>query len=429
MIDLTPLPMEEAQQFWKDKVLLSPSQFRQLKDEVKTRAFAVSGIAKGDELMTVFQSMQRAIDKGTTLADFKKDCAEIFERRGWTGKRAWRIDNIFRTNIQTAYNVGRYKQMQEVALARPYWQYSAVNDSRTRPTHAAMNGKVFRHDHPFWDKWYPPNGFRCRCGVNSLSENEVNRDGLTVETKDPTGMLIEPIDPRTGYNMPARLLMPDVGFDHNPGKAVWGGIVDEKMKRLSNLKQFQWLRGATDYGLPAAKNLKNLPAAPTLLPSLADLRAGGMSNREAANYYLGQFHEAFGVEKANREIFNVHGETVIVSDRLVTGKGGRVKITKGDRGQYIPLYLEAIINPDEIWLTPMTDDAGQILLRRRHLKYWRGEKENVAGFAVMEIDGGVWNGISVYDAQGSRTNYDGENILDGPNGYRRGVLLYPGRKK
>jgi hypothetical protein len=47
----------------------------------------------------------------------------------------------------------------------------------------------------------------------------------------------------------------------------------------------------------------------------------------------------------------------------------------------------------------------------------------------MEIDGGVWNGISVYDAQGGQANYDGENILDGPDGYRRGILLYPGRKK
>ena len=154
MIDLQPLPMAEAQEFWRDKLPLSPGQFARLADEAKTRAFAVSGIAKGDELTTVMQAMQKAIDKGTTLEDFKRDCAAIFEKRGWVGKRAWRIDNIFRTNIQTAYSVGRYRQMMEVADVRPYWQYSAVN-TRTRPTHRALHGRP-SVDHPSGG---PPNGF------------------------------------------------------------------------------------------------------------------------------------------------------------------------------------------------------------------------------------------------------------------------------
>jgi SPP1 gp7 family putative phage head morphogenesis protein len=209
---------------------MSPGEFRRLSDEAKTRAFAVSGIAKGDELATVMAAMQKAIDQGTTLADFKKDCAAVFEKRGWTGRRAWRIDNIFRTNIQTAYSVGRYKQMQEVKARRPYWQYSAVNDSRTRPSHAAMHGKVYPADHAFWNTWYPPNGFRCRCGVVTLSERDIRAENLTVETDEPTGKLIEPVDPVTGNKMPARLLMPDSGFAHNPGKSAWGGVVDASEK-------------------------------------------------------------------------------------------------------------------------------------------------------------------------------------------------------
>ncbi|MDN3515355.1 MAG: phage minor head protein [Candidatus Brocadia sp.] len=161
MLDLRPLPMEDAIAFWKDKYLLSPGQYRQLSDEAKTRAFAISGIAKGDELSTVFAAMQRAIEEGTTFDEFKKAAGDIFARRGWTGKAAWRVETIFRTNIQTAYSVGRYKEMVAVKRDRPYWQYSAVNDSRTRPTHWAMNGKVFPADHPFWDTWYPPNGYNC----------------------------------------------------------------------------------------------------------------------------------------------------------------------------------------------------------------------------------------------------------------------------
>ena len=93
-IELTPLPMAEAQAFWADKVQLGPGEFAKLSAEAKVKAFAVSGIARGDELTTVFEAIRRAIDQGTTLADFKKECGAIFERRGWTGKRTWRVDNI-----------------------------------------------------------------------------------------------------------------------------------------------------------------------------------------------------------------------------------------------------------------------------------------------------------------------------------------------
>ncbi len=223
-LELKPLPMAEAQEFWRDKVLLSPAQFSRFSAEAKLKAFAVSGIAKGDELATVYNAIGKAIDQGITFEQFKAECGDdIFTRRGWTGKRAWRVDNIFRTNIQSAYNVGRYTRLKEMTDAFPFWKYSAVNDSLTRPTHLAMNGKVFPAEHPFWDQWYPPNGYRCRCSVIPLTASQVKKRGLQVETEIP--QLIEPIDPVTGNRMPARQLIPDPGFAHHPGKAYWEPIL------------------------------------------------------------------------------------------------------------------------------------------------------------------------------------------------------------
>ena len=45
-------------------------------------------------------------------------------------------------------------------------------------------------------------------------------ENLKIETEDPTGKLISPVDAE-GNKMPARLLMPDSGFDHNPAKEAW----------------------------------------------------------------------------------------------------------------------------------------------------------------------------------------------------------------
>ena len=158
-MNLKPLKPEEAIKFFKDKVKLKPEDFYSLYYEARTLAFTVSGISKYDQLETIYNAILKALEQGTSFNQFKKDIAEIIERKGWTGKRAWRVENIFRTNIQTAYNVGRYKSMAENVENQPYWMYDAVNDSRTRPTHLALDEKVFPADSPFWDKWYPPNGY------------------------------------------------------------------------------------------------------------------------------------------------------------------------------------------------------------------------------------------------------------------------------
>lgn len=405
MIDLQPLPMAEAQEFWRDKVPLSPGQFYGLTDAAKTRAFAVSGIAKGDELTTVMQALQRAIDQGSTLEDFKKDCATIFEKRGWTGKRAWRIDNIFRTNIQTAYSTGRYRQMKEVAADRPYWRYSAVNDSRTRPTHLAMDGKVFPHDHPVWNSWYPPNGFRCRCGVTTLSESEVRRDKITVEEDDPRGGLIEPIDPKTGYKMPARPLIPDPGFDLNPGEAVWGGIVDAA-GRPGNWRPLPNLKTAGDYRRQELANVR--PGDIADLNETALLPAGRTND-----FYRAEFLRRHGEEKV---VTDAAGDPVILSLRafMVNKTPGAEtwKFRQGGHGPAIPLMEEMLVAPYEVWLTPEMNETGQIRLVKRYLGFWKtADKQRIAGLGVFEVADGVFQGVTIHSRASAEKR-------------RAGLLLY-----
>ncbi|MBU0972308.1 MAG: phage head morphogenesis protein, partial [Proteobacteria bacterium] len=226
MIKVKPqaLDFKDAVNFWESKVKLSPSGYRKLSDEAKMKAFAVAGIAKGDELETVYNALGQAIEGNINFEDFKTQCSTIFEKRGWTGISSWRVDNIFRTNVQAAYMAGRWKQASAASDLRPYGQYSAVNDRRTRPTHTALHGVTYPLDHPFWDTWWPLNGFRCRCNVKTLSERQVKKRGIKVQTEDITGKLVEPVDYRTGNKLPARLLMPDPGFMYHPGKSAFGGI-------------------------------------------------------------------------------------------------------------------------------------------------------------------------------------------------------------
>lgn len=215
---LEALPMEAALEFWRKRLAVPKAELAAIADAVRELAFTVAGLALQDELQTVKDALDTAIEEGSTFEDFVGDIEEILARRGWT---AWRAETIFRTNIQTAYNVGRYREMQVAAPIRPYWRYQAVNDGRTRPAHRALDGKVFPADHPFWDTWYPPNGYNCRCTVVSLSAAEIEREGLAVETIDPTGQLI-PITDHAGRVQPPEILEPDAGWGTNPAKTQWG---------------------------------------------------------------------------------------------------------------------------------------------------------------------------------------------------------------
>ena len=93
---------------------------------------------------------------GATFNDFQKLIAEseIILPKHY-------LDNVFRTNIQSAYGHGRWQQQQRNKDKRPYLMYSAINDSRVRPAHLALNRIVLPIDHPFWLTHYPPLGFRC----------------------------------------------------------------------------------------------------------------------------------------------------------------------------------------------------------------------------------------------------------------------------
>lgn len=214
-IELRPLPMDEAIEFWRDKVALTPDQFLSLSNEVRIRAFTIAGIGALNLLNDIMSEIDRAIAEGLTMQEWRARVNDMLERRGWEGLSPYRADNIFRTNVQTAFNVGRFKQMTqpEILRKRPYWMYDAVNDKRTRPTHLALDRRVYPADHPFWNTWYPPNGYRCRCSVRSLSDRDLKRLGLTVYSEIPA--FVEP------PGQAARPLMPDPGFAFNPARASW----------------------------------------------------------------------------------------------------------------------------------------------------------------------------------------------------------------
>lgn len=165
-------------------------------DDYRANLFTLSGVEKIRLLQVIRDSILKALKDGTTFADWKKDVDSYFVTAGYEKQDPWHLETIFRTNLFSAYNAGRYRQGMATSDLLPYWQYKAVLDSRTRASHARMNNFIARKDDPVWDLWFPPNGFNCRCTVISLTEERAAREDRGMP---PVGI-------------------PDEGFDRNPGK-------------------------------------------------------------------------------------------------------------------------------------------------------------------------------------------------------------------
>lgn len=220
-ISAVGLPPRKAIAYFRQKENVKSAHWDELWQEAHARGFTVAGAAQ-DALLADFRTaMAKAIEQGTTLAEFRRDFDSIVGKYGWQyhGTPGWRSEIIYSTNLSTAYSAGRYRQMTtpEALAIYPYWRYRHHTCPHPRPEHVAWDGMILRADDPWWDTHYPPNGWRCHCTVEVVSERDLTRNGWTV-SDSPAVEMRDWRNPRTGVvsQVPVGI---DPGFAYNPGKA------------------------------------------------------------------------------------------------------------------------------------------------------------------------------------------------------------------
>jgi len=237
------LPFAEQIAFFKDKVNLPTATWRDLLGAAHDRAFVVAGAMKADLLADLHAAVLKGIEQGTTLAEFRRDFDSLVAKHGWSGwtgegtdqGRAWRTRVIYDTNLRTSYQAGRHAQAQAVAHRRPFWRYvhnSTVLDPR--PEHVAWHGTILRADDPWWQTHWPPNGWGCRCRVETLAQRDLDRLGKSGPDPTPDDGTYEWLDKRTGktHTIPKGI---DPGWDYTPGASLakpLRELIDQKMLNL-----------------------------------------------------------------------------------------------------------------------------------------------------------------------------------------------------
>lgn len=176
------LPFQEAIDFFRDKTSVSPERFRLLSLAARQKAFAIADGANRQVRDSIRGLLDRSLADGLTLSDFKEQAADVLDNSGLSARQPWYWETVYRTNMATSYQAGRWQQMTDpdVIKVRPYLRYVSALLPTTRPSHAEKHGVVLPADDQFWDAWYPPNGFNCYCTVQSVSESLLQRRGWSV---------------------------------------------------------------------------------------------------------------------------------------------------------------------------------------------------------------------------------------------------------
>lgn len=245
---------EQAVEFLRSKGLQVSESWRDLWKVAHRQAFTVARSAGYDVLGDIRQALLESLAKGESYQQFIDKLKPTLQAKGWWGKAIdketgeiiktyegssrpvelgspRRLKLIYEQNMQTALIAGRYRVMQEAAQSHPYWRYIAKQDRRTRPSHRALHGRIFRNDDPAWAVIHPPNGWRCRCEIQALTERDIQARGYSVDTGE--GNIREvALPPRKdgsisrvkGVQLPGmnKPFLPDEGFDYNPAADYHG---------------------------------------------------------------------------------------------------------------------------------------------------------------------------------------------------------------
>lgn len=139
---------------------------------MKFQAFTTATVQDQRIRTRIHAALAGNIKRGEGYKPFREVIDSEFDKAGLTRLAPRQIENLYYTNTSLAYGAGQMQKMVEVSGDFPYWKYSATMDSKTRPEHAKLHGKIFRTgDFTFW----PPIGFKCRCTAIPLTARQAGR--------------------------------------------------------------------------------------------------------------------------------------------------------------------------------------------------------------------------------------------------------------
>lgn len=114
-------------------------------------------------LAQIREMQELLIDEDGTIKPFAKYKAQVATLHQQYNEN-W-LAAEYDTALGSAQMARQWQDYQANADVLPMLTYRTAGDKRVRKEHDALDGITLPINDPFWDSYYPPNGWRCRCDV------------------------------------------------------------------------------------------------------------------------------------------------------------------------------------------------------------------------------------------------------------------------
>lgn len=301
----------------------------------RAETFIVAGVSSQTLIDMIKEEAEKAFTQGTTFDDFKR----TLKLNGFEPENPYHLRTNFYQAINTARAAAEWKNYQTTKEIFPYLRYVTMEDEAVRDEHAGLHGIVRAIDDPFWQKYYPPNDWGCRCYVEPVAADEA--------AGDPNFNKMPPTD----YQIKEE-------FQRNPGEdnSLFGSWLScEDAKNIASFEQItarsirlyihnsgqrycpqMYEKTNKDLNLKEWQDMKE-HKLPDLFPT------DGLSKEEmlkAYNEYLG-----------DRTILDATNTPIKLKydNKLVNPKYDKYNVAR--RVQHMYCIEDVIKAPDEIWQT------------------------------------------------------------------------------
>ena len=195
-LDINIIASKEAQAFIETHADVLNSAFEQTKmsstmrDSLEHSTYVFSGLKTFHELNDAFPAL---IDENGNRKSFERFLNDV-----------QKVDKTYNEHyLRAEYNFAHASarmaaKWEEFSHDGDTYnlQYRTVGDDHVRPEHAALNGTTLPFSDAFWDSYYPPNGWNCRCTVVQVRKTkypetpheEAYRRGAEALANDMRGM-------------------------------------------------------------------------------------------------------------------------------------------------------------------------------------------------------------------------------------------------
>lgn len=184
-----PVNPNAAIAFFRKKVPMTKDAWLALTERAREQAFTVAGVAQLDVVHDVWQAIDDAVANGTDFKAFTEAVGDtlLASWQGTVDNPGFRLETIFRTNVQHAYAAGREAAATDPDTLEdfPFWMFDATIDGRTTHICAEANGTILPANDHWWERHTPPCHFNCRSTKIVLTPEQAERFG-GVSQKRPT---------------------------------------------------------------------------------------------------------------------------------------------------------------------------------------------------------------------------------------------------